>query len=76
MPAPARKPRAISRRAVARFTRLSQRIGKAANAERPQIRELRQIDDFAGDDDHGGLQFVDRAGERDAIGDAGLDAQV
>ena len=54
----------------------AQRVGKAADAERPDIGELRLVIDLAGHHDHRRLQFVHRLGKQAAIGDARLLAQI
>ena len=76
MPAPARKQRAISRSAVSPADAAAQRVGKPADAERPDVGELRLVEHLARHDDHRGLQFVQRAGECVPVLHAGLVAQV
>jgi hypothetical protein len=39
---------------------LLQRVGKASDGKRPDVRELRLVENGAGDDEHRGLQFVER----------------
>ncbi len=65
----------LAQRDVARDA-LAKRIGEAADGKRPQIRELRQVYDLARHHDHGGLQFVQRAGEGGPVAHARVLAQV
>ena len=79
MPAPARNARAISRSAVSRAVvpaPFRERVGKPADAERPDVGELRRVERLGRHDDHRGLQFVHGARERRAVLDARLDAQI
>src|SRR5262245_29874671 len=46
---------------------LARLFRESAFSQRPDVGELGEIDDFAGDHDHGNLQFVDRFVEQLAI---------
>ena len=54
----------------------AQRVGKPSDAKRPDVGELRLIEDLARHHDHRRLEFVHGPGERRAVLHAGFIAQV